>query len=398
MQQPTIYIVDDQPEVLETAVMVVHGVLPEALVTGFTDPHKALATIRSNPPRLVISDQIMPEMQGSELLEQVRLAAPGTLRIMMSGYVSLDQLHAITSAHQYVAKPFDALELKELLRRTFAAQDRFSNRSLQLLVTSLRSLPSVPQVHHSLLSALEDNRGGSTAIGQMISRDAGLSSKVLQMANSPLFGRDYVVSKPADAVMCLGTKMIAAIVLSQSLFKHYQARRHPEMDLSRVWNHCWETAALAQHYCREQELPRTAGDEAFLAGLLHETGRLILVDNFPDQFQSACDAARQRNLPLTVTLAESFDTTPSQIAAYLLDLWGMPSEVVEAVAALDPAARQNGNDFSLSSALYVADQMAARKTPPDQFPTSDWDADYLRSIGCAPEVEAWDRTAFTCAR
>src|SRR5580693_9013891 len=128
MQQPTIYIVDDQPEVLETAVMVVRGVMPEALVTGFTDATKALAAVQSDPPRLVISDQIMPQMQGSELLEAVRLAAPGTLRFMMSGYVSLDQLHAITSAHQYVAKPFDALELKELLRRTFAAQDRFSNK------------------------------------------------------------------------------------------------------------------------------------------------------------------------------------------------------------------------------------------------------------------------------
>ncbi|HEX3718988.1 MAG TPA: HDOD domain-containing protein [Verrucomicrobiae bacterium] len=396
--QPTIYIVDDQPEVLETAILVVRGVMPEALVTGFTNPEKALAAIQSNPPRLILSDQIMPGMQGSELLEEVRLAAPGTLRIMMSGYVALDQLHVITSAHQYVAKPFDALELKELLRRTFAAQDRFGDKRLQFLVTSLRSLPSLPQVHHTLLSELQDNRGASATIGQMISQDAGLSAKVLQLANSPLFGREYVVSNPAEAVVCLGTRMIAAVVLAQSLFKHYKATRHQELDVSKVWNHSWETAALAQRYCREKALPRSDGDEAFLAGLLHETGRLILVDNFPTEYQSACEAARKENLSLTDALAKTFGTTPSQIAAFLLDLWGMPPGAVQAVSELDRAARQSATDFSMASALYIADQMATRNSPPDQFLAAEWDADYVRSIGCPPEVEAWDRTVFTSGR
>jgi HD-like signal output (HDOD) protein len=396
--QPTIYIVDDQPEVLETAVLIVRGVMPEALVTGFTNPGKALAAVQSNPPRLILSDQIMPGMQGSELLEEVRLSAPTTLRIMMSGYVALDQLHVITSAHQYVAKPFDALELKELLRRTFAAQDRFADKRLQSLVTSLRSLPSLPQIHHTLLAELQDNRGASATIGQMISQDAGLSAKVLQLANSPLFGRDYVVSNPSEAVVCLGTRMIAAVVLSQTLFKHYEGSRHQELNLSHVWNHCWETAALARRYCREQELPRAAGDEAFLAGLLHETGRLILVDNFPKEYQAACSAAREKNISLAAAMSESFGATPSQIAAYLLDLWGMPPDVVEAVSGLDRASRRDGADFSMTSALYIADLMASRKTPPDQFPAPEWDAGYLQSIGCPGDMEQWDRSALTCAR
>lgn len=396
--KPTIYIVDDQPEVLETAVLIVRGVMPESEVTGFTNPQKALAAVQANPPRLILSDQIMPGMQGSQLLEAVRLAAPATLRIMMSGYVALDRLNAITSAHQYVAKPFDALELGELLRRTFAAQDRVADKRLQSLVTSLRSVPSLPQVQHTLLAELQDDRGASAAIGQMIARDAGLSAKVLQLANSPLFGREYVVSSPIDAVVCLGTSMIAAVVLSQTLFKHYRTNSHQDLNLSQVWNHCWETAALAQTYCREQELPRATCEEAFLAGLLHETGRLILVDNFPNEYHAACQAARRNNSSLTAALAESFATTPGQIAAYLLDLWGMPAGVVEALSRLDLPASKNGAVFSLSSALYVANQVATKKTPPDEFPPPEWDTEYLRSIGCPSEMGAWDRTPFTCAR
>jgi YesN/AraC family two-component response regulator len=278
-----IYIVDDQPQVLEIAVAIVAAVMPKAAITGFGDPFKALEAIKASPPDLILSDQLMPGMHGSQLLEAARLAAPNALRIIMSGYVALDKLNVITSAHQYVAKPFDAWQLQEILRRTFAAHDRMRDKRMQTVVTSLRSLPSLPQVHYTLLAELASSQGAGASIGQMVAQDAGLSAKVLQLANSPLFGRNYLVSDPTEAVICLGTNMVAAVVLSQTLFKHYQANFHLEFSLSQTWSHCWETAALAQCYCRENGLPRQAREEAFLAGLLHEAGRLILIYNFPDQ-------------------------------------------------------------------------------------------------------------------
>ena len=82
----------------------------------------------------------------------------------------------------------------------------------------------------------------------MVAEDPGLSLKVLHLANSSLFGTGSLITSPVDAVMCLGTDMIAAIVLSQSLFRHYASLQRPEMDLERVWTHSWETARLAQHY------------------------------------------------------------------------------------------------------------------------------------------------------
>jgi HD-like signal output (HDOD) protein len=386
-----IYIVDDNPQVLETAVAVVGAVMPGATVTGFGDPFKALEAIKSSPPDLILSDQKMPGMQGSRLLEEVRVAAPGTLRIMMSGHVALDKLTAICSAHQYVAKPFDAIQLKKMLERTFAARERVKDQQLQTLVISLKSLPSLPQVHHLLLMELESNRGASAVIGQMVARDAGLSVKVLQLANSPLFGRDYVVSSPAEAVLCLGTSMIAAIVLSQSLFKHYHAHAHPEFCLERVWSHCWKTAALAQCYCREKGLPRQVQEEVFLAGLLHETGRLILMDNFPAEYQSACNAARQAGSPLGPRLREVFQAAPCEIAAYLLDLWGMPGTAVAAVSFQENPEKEKAAGFTPSSALYIADKIGTGESPPDPFPAEEWNAAYLRSIGCAEDLESWKR-------
>ncbi|MGO8699203.1 MAG: HDOD domain-containing protein [Limisphaerales bacterium] len=386
----SIYVVDDQAGVLETMVLVLSCVDPEWVVRGFQDPLEALAAVKASPPDLVVSDQLMPGMQGSQLLEEVRAVSPTTVRVIMSGYVALNKLTLITSAHQYLAKPFDSAHLRQLIHRSFAARDRIADGGLQNVITGLKSIPSLRQVHQSLLSELEDNRHASTSIGQLVASDAGLSVKVLQLANSPLFGQGELIASPVDAVICLGTDLVAALVFSQTLFRHYDKLSHADIDVERIWNHCWEVAYLAQHICREKGLARKAGEEAFLAGLLHESGRLILSDNFPDQFHAACEAARQAKSPLAPRLRETFQASSLQLTAWLLELWGLPVNVINAIAALDkPEATANG-EFSVAAALYLADRLTCRKSPPDDFVVEDLDQDYLKSIGCADDVAIWE--------
>jgi HD-like signal output (HDOD) protein len=390
-----IYIVDDQLPVLETAVLILRSMDINWDVAGFSDPLEALAAVKVRAPDLILSDQLMPGMQGSQLLEEVRKIAPAVIRVIMSGYVSLSKLILITSAHQYMAKPFDIVRLRDLVQRSFAAQERIADKGLQSVATSLRSIPSLPQVHQSLLAEMENIRTGSSSIARMVSEDPGLSIKVLQLANSPLFGQGYLITNPADAVMCLGTEMIAAIVLSQSLFKHYETLSHADLDLPRVWSHCWETAALAQQLCRQKRLPRRKAEEAFLASLLHEAGRFILVDNFPGEYATACWDARQAKSPLGPHLLQIFKSTPAQLTAYLMELWGMPADVVTALSLLDNPQEEAGGAFSLTSALYVADHLATRKTPPDDFGVEDWNMAYLRTIGCEEDIPVWEDPSFS---
>jgi HD-like signal output (HDOD) protein len=387
----SIYVVDDQAPVLETTVLVLRSLGKEWDVTGFTDPFAALAAVKANAPDALLSDELMPGMQGSQLLEQVRIASPNTVRIIMSGCVALDKLTLITSAHQYIAKPFDAFKMRDLIQRTFVAQEKIINHGLQALVTSIRSIPSLPQAHQSLLKELEDSDTPSATIARRIGDDPGLSVKVLQLANSALFGRGYLVTSPIDAVSCLGTDMVAAIVLSQSVFRHYESLQHREIDLPRVWAHCWGAACLAQYLCRQTKLPHKTGEEAFLAGLLHEAGRFILVDNFPDKFQTACDRARQSNLPLAACLRETFQASPSQVSSYVLELWGLPTGVVNGIAFLENPEKDPTPGFSITSALYIADHLASQTFPPDPFPLDGWKTDYLQSIGCADDIPAWEK-------
>jgi HD-like signal output (HDOD) protein len=389
----SIYVVDDEPSVLETTVLILRRMGRDWEVTGFKEPFAALEAVKAKAPDVVLSDEMMPGMQGSQLLEQVRILSPATIRLIMSGCVALNKLNLITSAHQYIAKPFDALKLRDLIQRSFMAQERIINQGLQTVMTSIRSIPSLPQAHHALLAELEDSKTTTTSIARLIADDAGLSVKVLQLANSALFGQGYLIASPIDAVNCLGTDMIAAIVLSQSIFRHYEILQHQEIDLPKVWSHCWETACLAQRICRDKKLPHKTGEEAFLAGLLHEVGRFILVDNFPEQFQAACDAARQTKTPLAACLRQTFAASPCQISSCVLELWGLPSAVVNCILFQDDPEKDPTPGFTMTSAFYIADHLASRASPPDAFPLEDWKTGYLKSIGCAGDISTWEDAA-----
>jgi HD-like signal output (HDOD) protein len=387
----TLYVVDDQEPVLQTAVLILRMIDRHWTVMGFTDPQEALRAVKTQAPDLVLADYIMPGMQGSQLLEEVRAISPTTIRIIMSGYAPLSRLTMITSAHQYIAKPFDAARLRDVVSRSFAAQERIVNKGLQSVVTALRTIPSLPQVHQTMLHELADERTASAAIARMVAEDPGVSLKALHLANSPLFGRGYVVTSPVDAVICLGTDMIAAIVLSQSLFRHYESLKHPEMDLRRVWKHCWETACLAQQICRDEALAPKRGEEAFLAGLMHEIGRFILLDNFPGPFEAACAGARESGTPLAGRLRETFQASPSEVGAYVLELWGLPNAVIGAVGALDCPGEDQPKGFTIRAALYIADHIAAGRFPPDSFPVEEWKTDYLKSVGCQDRIAGWEK-------
>jgi len=386
----SIYVVDDQELLLEMTVLMLRNLRRDWEVTGFKDPPAALAAVKANSPDAVLTDERMPGMLGSQLLEQVRITSPGSIRLIMSGCVAMDHLSLITSAHQYIAKPFKPDKMRDLIQRSFAAQDRIINQGLQSVVTSIRSIPSLPQAHHSLLAELEDERSPGATIARLIQQDPGLSVKVLQLANSSLFGQGSLITNPTDAVNVLGTDLITAIVLSQSVFQHYESLQHGEMDLQRVWAHCWETACLSQQLCKEKRLPRQTGEEAFLAGLLHEVGRFLLFDNFPDHFQLACDAARRSKIPLAACLRDVIQASPAQMSAYVLELWGLPAAIINSISLLDNPEKDSDPGFCMTSALHIADRLVSRHSPPDSFSEEELQISYLESIGCADDMATWE--------
>jgi hypothetical protein len=93
-------------------------------------------------------------------------------------------------------------------------------------------------------------------------------------------------------------------------------------------------------------------------------------------------------------LLGTFHTTVGELNAYLMELWGMPAEVVTALSFQDKPQEEPSGVFGLTSALYIANHIASSKAPPDDFGVEEWKTDYLQKIGCQEDVASWERSPF----
>jgi len=384
-----IYLVDDEAPLLS-----IMGIIFESMGAGhetvtFGDPLKALEAVRRRAPDLVISDHQMPELTGSELLEAVRGISPHTIRILMSGYVS--SLARIGSAHQYLAKPCQAAYLKRTVAGAFSAQDRYLGKTeLAKVVASLRSFPIVPTVYHKLIHLLSDPEYSVHDVSQLLLRDGGLLTKIIHLANSPLFKGQTRVTEPHEAILALGTNNLKTIVLSLHIFSNYDTLQFTEISALQLAPHSFLAAQRTEEISRQMGVPKDG--EAFFAGMLHDLGQLILMENKKDGYQKACRTAIAEKQELIDVERQAFGISNTELAAFLLCLWGASPEVIDAVT-FHPRPWENPHpQFNMTDALYVANLLARKKCPPDSLRSPPLNTRYLESLGVQSElIRQWSK-------
>jgi HD-like signal output (HDOD) protein len=373
-----IYIVDDQPGVLITLGFLLRRIDPTWKVVEFSNPLETIEAVRIAPPNLVLADQTMPEMLGTEMLEQIRRLAPQTVRIIISGHAA--RLDNMGAAHQYLTKPFENSALTKTIHNAVVAQESLSNPDLARLVASLRSFPVLPAVYTRLIGELEKETTPSETIISLLNDDPAILSRLLQVANSPLFRGRLPIVRASDALFQLGTRLVTALVFSLHVFENRKDLCFPEMPLDALWQHSLETARIGQTLCR-LKLSEDAANAAFFAGLVHDLGRLILIENQPEHYLEACQAARASGTPLSIEEQRIFGITHSELAAFMLRLWGMESAVVEAVSKCEVIPGFSG--FSITSAVYLANIFSRQTNSPDQLMTPEIDSKLLEHFGLA---------------
>src|SRR5579872_5112734 len=137
-----IYIVDDERGVLQELGLLLRKLDSSWQVAEFSTPERALSAVRTNPPNLVLADQDMPGMTGSQMLESIRQMAPNTIRIILSSHSQ--QVEKIGAAHQYLRKPFDLHDLEDRVRHAMDAQALLQDTALARLMIPLTSFPALP--------------------------------------------------------------------------------------------------------------------------------------------------------------------------------------------------------------------------------------------------------------
>ena len=395
----SILFVDDEPRVIQALQHILVNKQDEWHMEFADSGARALKLLSKFEFHAIVADLFMPGMDGAQLLEEARIRSPQTTRIVLCWRSDRQFLSRVFGvAHQYLYKPCDPEVLKGTLARVLVQSDLLSDARLKMLVSQLRTVPSLPALYLDLMHEMKSENASLQRVGDIISRDPGMSVKILQLVNSAFFGLPRHVSGPAEAALFLGIETIKTLVLSLQIFSQFDHAKIRAFNLGALWKHSWETALLAKQVSGSEERNMKQAEQAFTAGLLHDIGKLLLAANLPSVYQEALDLAQTLAIPVPEAERTILGASHAEVGGYLLGLWGLPQPVVDGVTFHHCPAQCSHRGFGPLTAVHAANVLSQARTPDaQQMAASQLDMEYLTSIGRAGRLSSWQELAAPAA-
>ena len=389
-----IIFVDDEPMVLKGLQRTLRKMRGEWEMTFTSSSKEALDILGSGSFDVIVSDLRMPEMDGMQLLAEVKSKHPQVVRIILSGQVEQEStFKSVQVAHQSLSKPCDADILKHTLNKLFGLRNLLEDEAIKRIVSQTETLPSLPEVYTEVISELQSSDPSVKKVGEIISADLAMTAKILQVVNSAFFGLVRKINNPKEAVMLLGTETIKALVLSVKIFSQFNQKKFAWFNFDELFNHSMSVSMFAQTISRQEHLDQTLVNHSLMAGMFHDLGKLILVTNFQEPYQKVLTEAGKTRQNLWDLEIERFGTSHAEIGAYLMGLWGLEYPVIEAIAFHHCPGKSLSNSTGLLTAVHFGDAFDRLKKDPNDLDSENGlrqlDRGYLDNLGVAGRITDW---------
>jgi HD-like signal output (HDOD) protein len=375
-------LVDSDRQFVSLLERVVGTLRPTWRVRSAADAETALRLLDVAP-----ADAVACEVRGTpgrELLEALRTRHPGALRLALAtDSARVDGVSIALLAHRILDRPCTGSDLVATLERAHALRAMLDDPVLRAAVGGMTTLPTPPETLLAFEEELADPGTTLERLARIVERDPGTTAAVVRMANTPLFRRAQEAATALDALRALGTQLVRGIVITHAVASRL-AGCSAGVSLEQWQERSMQVATTARELARRLariELQR----EAFIAGLLHDVGTMVMACGAPEQLQALRARAASHD-ECVATAAHAIGQPPvSAVGAYLLALWGIPVQIVEAVAAWHDPSRLPCDDVDAALAVHVADALVERPG----FGARTVDPALLAARRRGAEVEAW---------
>jgi len=222
------------------------------------------------------------------------------------------------------------------------------------------NLPQLPQVMLKLIKACKNEQISVDELTEIISTDPSLTSRLLQMIGSAYINLPKEVNNIKTAVVYLGLYTIRNIAISSSAMHFFKlSKAVPKFNIQKFWYHSYKCAVIARRMAEKNNFPNP--DEFFLVGLLHDIGKLILMQNFPDEYNAILKTSSNETQILAAEM-EMFDTDTSQVSAWLFNQWNLNPLIFDAVLFVNETVEQVEGALSYVKVVYISNLLARQNT------------------------------------
>ena len=223
------------------------------------------------------------------------------------------------------------------------------------------NLPQLPQVIVKLIEACNSEDTDIRELAGIISTDAALTARLLEIFSSAALNLPKAPKTIESALVYLGMDTIKNIAISVSAMQVFKINRTiPEFDMVDYWCRSYTCATMAKKIALEQKYSHP--DEAFLAGLLHRIGQLVLLQNFPADYLPVIINCSNSTLDRKKAEQDKFQTTTEEVSAWLFRQWGLSPLMADAVLYLTEAPEAVANALDLVKILFMANALAENST------------------------------------
>ena len=382
-----ILFVDDELQVLQGLQNSLHKQRRKWHMVFVSTGEAALAALDAAPFDLVVSDMRMPGMDGATLLEQVRDRHPRAARIVLSGQADRDAiLRTVTVAHQFLSKPCDPETLRGTIERVCGLSALAHHDAVRSMVGEVRNLPSLPRVHRELTDAINADDASASKIAEIVELDPALSTKVLQLVNSAFFGIPRKTVSVRSAVAYLGVELIRTLSLAAHVFGDLVS----DVGQAELIDDIQQRAIAQARVAKRLASNRQVAEQAFTASLVQDVGILLTALRAPERTASCTARMKATGLPWHVVEAELGAPNHAEVGAYLLGSWGLPFELVEAVAYHHlPSSAPAGCPLDLLGVVHAADAIVGAIAAGETDPMHGIDVEFAARAGLGEKMAGW---------
>jgi HD-like signal output (HDOD) protein len=203
------------------------------------------------------------------------------------------------------------------------------NPQIEKILDSIKDIPSIPTVAAAVLKAMEDPLVGAKDISKIVDKDQSLALRILRMANSPIYGFERRISTIDLAVVILGMDNLREIIMSYIVQGFFSKVK------SNVFNtiHFWEYSLLSASAARiiARRLKYKLAGEAFISGLMHDIGLIIIAEYFTKQYEKIKQEMQIGELTITQLEKKHIGATHAEIGFWLTQKWNLPLNMCNAV-------------------------------------------------------------------
>ncbi|MFW5799149.1 MAG: HDOD domain-containing protein [Planctomycetota bacterium] len=195
-----------------------------------------------------------------------------------------------------------------------------SPKKFHQVLKAIDEIPALPEVYNRLMASLRNPETSAEDIAKIIATDPGLSSKVLKVVNSAFYGFATQTTSISRAVVVLGFNEVRNLVITTSVVGTFLKGNEQQMALAKeLWRHGLAVAVLSKILARRMELQ--GHEDLFVAGLLHDVGKLVHLTSIPNDFGQVMDEARIKAVPFHKIEREMLGFDHTFTARVLLKNW-----------------------------------------------------------------------------